>query len=99
MSCLRGEEAVKLPTENNTVIKDSLTTVTGAQDADGYAGQRIGNYVRDSDGNWWTSYVDEDGYIHISNEWVHVGEGKFYNEFSDELVECSISVANKQSRK
>ena len=75
MSCLRGEEAVKSPTENDTAIKDSLTTVTGAQDAVGYAGQRVGNYVRDSVGNWWTSYIDENGNIHISNVGVPVAEG------------------------
>ena len=99
MSSLHGKEADKSPTENDAAIKDSLTTVAGAQDAAikdslttiagaqdtaikdsltivagaqdavGYAGQRIGNYVRDSNGNWWTSYIDENGYIHITNIW------------------------------
>ena len=75
MLCLHGEEAAKPPTENDVAIKDSLTTVAGAQDAVGYAGQRVGNYVRDSNGNWWTSYIDEDGNIHISNVGVPVAEG------------------------
>ena len=78
----------KSTTDNDATMKDSLTPVAGARAADGYPGQRIvtgqRTYVRDDRGNWWTSYIDEDGYRHISNTGIYMGGGEFWHPYEDD---------------